>query len=87
MTGVQTCALPISLLAEAGPEDRAATLSAIYLTSYAGAAVPGFIAGQLSHSLGLFDIALGYGALAVVACAITVVRARDPRAHLRPAAA
>jgi hypothetical protein len=74
-----------SLLAEAGPHDRAATLSAIYLLSYAGAAVPGFVAGQVSHSLGLFGIALGYGALAVIACAITLARA--PRPHLATAPA
>lgn len=41
--------------------------------------MPGLIAGQLSRTLSLFDIAPGYGALAAVACVITLVSARDPR--------
>jgi len=67
------------LLAEGGPADRAGILAAIYLLSYTGAAVPNLIAGQLSRSLSLFDIALGYGALAAVAFVITLATARDPR--------
>jgi MFS family permease len=66
-----------ALLAAATPADRAGLLSAIYLISYGGAAVPGLIAGQLSRTLGLFDIALGYGALAALACLITLSAARD----------
>jgi MFS family permease len=68
-----------ALLGGAGPADRAGILSAIYLISYSGAAVPGLIAGQLSRSVGLFDIALGYGALAAIACVVTLVAAREPR--------
>src|SRR4051794_39224049 len=48
-----------ALLADAGPADRAGILATIYLLSYSGAAIPGLIAGQLSRTLGLFDIALG----------------------------
>jgi MFS family permease len=68
-----------ALLTHATAAERAGVLSAIYLISYGGAAIPGLIAGQLSHSLSLFDIALGYGALAALACAITLVAAREPR--------
>src|SRR4051795_2051357 len=68
-----------ALLAQATAAERAGVLSAIYLISYGGAAIPGLIAGQLSRSLSLFDIALGYGALAALACAITLVAAREPR--------
>jgi hypothetical protein len=68
-----------ALLAHATAAERAGVLSAIYLISYGGAAIPGLIAGQLSRSLSLFDIALGYGALAALACAITLVAAREPR--------
>jgi MFS family permease len=68
-----------ALLAEATAAERAGVLSAIYLISYGGAAIPGVIAGQLSRTLSLFDIALGYGALAALACAVTLVAARDPR--------
>jgi MFS family permease len=73
-----------ALLAHATPAERAGVLSAIYLISYGGAAIPGLIAGQLSRSLSLFDIALGYGALAAVACAVTLVAAREPRT-MKPA--
>src|SRR3954449_12114489 len=57
-----------ALLAEATAAQRAGVLSAIYLISYGGAAIPGLIAGELSRTLSLFDLALGYGALAGVAC-------------------
>jgi MFS family permease len=68
-----------ALLTGAGPADRAGILSAIYLISYGGAAIPGLIAGQLSRTLSLFDIALGYGALAAIACVVTLAAAREPR--------
>jgi MFS family permease len=68
-----------SLLAHARPAERAGVLSTIYLLAYAGAAVPGLIAGQLSRTFTLFDIALGYGALAAIACVITLAPARQPR--------
>jgi MFS family permease len=64
-----------ALLSEATPVDRAGVLSAIYLISYGGAAIPGLIAGQLSRSVGLFDIALGYGVLAALACVGTLALA------------
>src|SRR3954463_8292269 len=67
-----------ALLAEATAAERAGVLAAIYLISYGGAAIPGLIAGQLSRTLSLFDIALGYGALAALACAVTLVAARGP---------
>jgi MFS family permease len=67
-----------ALLAHAGPADRAGLLAAVYLISYGGAAVPGLIAGQLSHTLSLFTIAIGYGILAAIACAVTLTAARNP---------
>jgi MFS family permease len=73
-----------ALLAHATAAERAGVLSAIYLISYGGAAIPGLIAGQLSRSLSLFDIALGYGALAAVACAVTLVAPREPRTTKPP---
>jgi MFS family permease len=82
-----------ALLADAGPADRAGLLAAIYLISYSGAAIPGLIAGQLSHTLDLFTIAVGYGILAALACVITLAGARDPappplpEASTRPVAA
>jgi MFS family permease len=67
-----------ALLAHAGPADRAGLLAAVYLISYGGAAVPGLIAGQLSHTLSLFAIAIGYGILAAIACAVTLTAAGNP---------
>jgi len=68
-----------ALLAEGSAAERAGILSAIYLISYSGAAIPGLIAGQLSATLSLFQMAVGYGALAAIACAVTLAAARDPR--------
>lgn len=58
------------------PHDRAATMSAIFLICYAGAAVPSLVSGQLSHIFTLAQIALGYGAMAVVALVVTLVGGR-----------
>ena len=69
-----------ALLATASPGERAGLLSAIYLLSYSGAALPNFIAGQLSDSVNLFHIALGYGVLAGIACMITFITARSNHA-------
>ena len=78
-TGTTFAASMRALLSQASAAERAGVLSAIYLISYGGAAIPGLIAGQLSRSLSLFDIALGYGALAALACVITLAAARRPR--------
>lgn len=68
-----------SLLEDVSASQRAGVLSLIYATSYAGAAVPSFIAGQLSKFMGLFQIAICYGALAVVACCLVLLFARNPQ--------
>jgi MFS family permease len=68
-----------ALLTGANAAERAGILSSIYLISYGGAAIPGLIAGQLSHTLSLFDVALGYGALAALACVVTLVKAAPHR--------
>ncbi|MBM7808023.1 hypothetical protein JOD57_003860 [Geodermatophilus bullaregiensis] len=67
-----------ALLMRTGPADRAGLLAAVYLISYSGAAIPGLVAGQLSSSLDLFTIAVGYGGLAAVACVLTLATARNP---------
>ncbi|OYQ91270.1 hypothetical protein B9P90_28010 [Citrobacter freundii] len=67
-----------SLLAGTTTGERAGILSLIYATSYSGAAIPSLIAGQLSRTLSLFQIATGYGVLAAVACTITLLAARNP---------
>lgn len=67
-----------SLLAGITAQERAGVLSLIYATSYAGAAVPSFVAGQLSRFMDLFQIAVWYGVLALAACAAILAFARDP---------
>jgi hypothetical protein len=67
-----------ALLPVAAPAERAGLLSVVYLISYSGAAIPGLIAGQVSRTFSLFEIALGYGALAGLACIITPTAARNP---------
>ncbi len=68
-----------SLLVDITPQDRAGVLSLIYATSYTGAAVTSFIAGELSHFMNLFEIAISYGFLAVVGCVIVLLFARNPK--------
>jgi DHA1 family bicyclomycin/chloramphenicol resistance-like MFS transporter len=51
-------------------------LATVYLISYSGAAIPGLIAGRLTPTFTLIEIAAGYAALAVAACAVTVVASR-----------
>ncbi|MBY7997911.1 MFS transporter [Vibrio fluvialis] len=47
------------------PEERANVFAVIYSTSYAGAAIPTLISGQLSSHFSLLQIACGYGLLAL----------------------
>ncbi|MFM2483052.1 MFS transporter [Celerinatantimonas sp. YJH-8] len=68
-----------SLLVGVSTKERTGVLSLIYATSYTGAAVPNFIAGQMSHYMDLFHVALGYGFLAIFACVIVLIFAREPR--------
>jgi MFS family permease len=72
-----------SLLAETRPAERAGPLAVVYAISYCGAAIPALIAGQLARTLSLFHIALGYGALAAIACAVTSQPRRTPTANER----
>jgi len=67
-----------ALLAETKPAERAGLLAVVYAISYSGAAIPAVIAGQLARTLSLFHIALGYGALAAIACVITLAAAKNP---------
>lgn len=56
------------LMTVTSAQQRAGTLSTIYLVSYSAAAVPSLIAGQLSKSLNIDQLAIGYAALAILAC-------------------
>ncbi len=68
-----------SVLKDVTPQERAGVLSLIYATSYTGAAVPSLIAGELSHFTDMFHIAVFYATLAVLACVIILMFARNPR--------
>ena len=67
-----------ALLAHARQQERAGLLSTIYLISYSGAAIPGIVAGELTSTFDLFQIALGYAALGIVASTVAVLAARNP---------
>ncbi|MFL0358260.1 MFS transporter [Curtobacterium flaccumfaciens] len=62
-----------SILGEAAPADRAGLLATLYLISYAGAAGPGLVAGQFATFMATDQIAVGYGALVVVAVVVALV--------------
>jgi MFS family permease len=70
------------LLRAAHAHERAGTLATAYLMSYAGAAVPGLVAGRLAAVLDVQELAVGYAALATVCATIAIVVGR--RADARP---
>ncbi|WP_433296528.1 MFS transporter [Pseudonocardia sp. CA-142604] len=76
--GIAISAATRALLHGGTPADRAPIFSVIYLLSYSGATIPALIAGQLSNTFSLPQIALGYGGLALVATLFTVIAARNP---------
>jgi MFS family permease len=65
-----------ALLTQSQPEERAGLLSTIYLISYGGTAIPGMIAGELTSMVDLFQIAVGYAALGIVAAIAAMIAAR-----------
>jgi MFS family permease len=78
--GIAISAATRGLLHGSSLVDRAPIFSAIYLLCYSGAAIPALISGQLSNTFSLPQIALAYGALALIATLFTVLGARNPRA-------
>ncbi|HWL76504.1 MFS transporter [Microbacterium sp.] len=72
-----------AVLAHSRPQDRSGLLATIYLISYAGAAAPGLLAGRLANSMPVDQIALGYGALVLVASAAGIVAIRSSSAAPR----
>jgi predicted MFS family arabinose efflux permease len=76
MSGSMQALLPV-----AAPHERAGLLSLVYGTSYLGAAIPSLVAGQLSRTVSLFDITVGYALLACIASLVTLLTARNPVLH------
>lgn len=64
------------LVQTATAAERAGLLSAIFLISYTGAAVPGFLAGRLAGLLDTGQILIGYAGLAVLATAFVLITHR-----------
>jgi MFS family permease len=62
-------------------EDRAPIFAVVYLLSYSGATLPSLISGELSKTFSLPQIALGYGALALLAAVMTFAGAPDHQAR------
>ena len=78
--GIAISAATRGLLHGNRPIDRAPIFAVIYLLSYSGATIPSLISAQLSDVFSVPHIALGYGALAVLATLFTLIAARNPHA-------
>jgi len=76
--GIAVSAATRGLLHGSNLADRAPIFSVIYLLCYSSAAVPALISGELSNTFSLRQIALAYGALALIATLFTVLVARNP---------
>jgi hypothetical protein len=76
--GIAISAATRGLLYGSTLADRAPIFAVVYLLSYSGATIPSLISGQLSNTFSLPQIALGYGALALIATLFTVIAARNP---------
>jgi MFS family permease len=74
--GAATTGAMRALLTGAEAHTRAGLLSSVYLVSYAGAAVPGLIAGAFAASVDLTFIATGYAALVLAATTVAVLASR-----------
>ncbi|WIX83685.1 MFS transporter [Amycolatopsis carbonis] len=78
--GIAISSATRGLLEGSDVTDRAPIFTVVYILSYCGATIPALIAGRLSASLSLPQIALGYGGLALIATVFTVLAARNPHA-------
>jgi len=66
------------LLSGSLPADRAPIFAAIFLISYSGAAIASFVSGQVTRSVPLVDVTVGYGVLALLAALIVLPFAQNP---------
>lgn len=66
-----------ALLESTGIEERAGLLASLYFISYSGAAVPGMVAGRLASHFDLFEIALGYALLGIVASVVAMATIKN----------
>ena len=82
--GIAITAATRGLLHGSNLAERAPIFSAIYLLCYSSATIPALVSGEMSHAFSLPQIACGYGALALLATAFTILAARDPHPRARP---
>jgi sugar phosphate permease len=80
--GISISAAIRGLLYGSAPSERAPIFAVVYILSYMSATIPSLISAQLSHVYSLLQIAIGYGALALIAALVTVIAARNP--HTEP---
>lgn len=66
-----------ALLDSSAIEERAGLLASLYFISYSGAAIPGMVAGRLASHFDLFQIALGYALLGIVAAILAMATIRN----------
>lgn len=76
--GVAISASTRALLFGSTVTERAPIFSVIYVISYCASAIPSLLAGVLSNTFSLEQIAVGYGVLALLSTIVTVVAARNP---------
>jgi MFS family permease len=76
--GIAISAATRGLLFGSTLADRAPIFAVVYILCYSSATIPSLISGQLSNTLSLPQISLGYGALALIATLFTVIAARNP---------
>lgn len=77
-----------ALLSNAQAEETPGLLSTLYLIGYSGAAIPTLVAGELTKTFSLLQIAIGYAALGTAASVIAIVATRKasaPRASIADA--
>ena len=67
-----------SLLTNARPQERSGILATVYLVSYSSAAIPGLIAGALTHVLSLLHIALVMSAVTLLCSLFVLTFAKEP---------
>jgi len=69
-----------TLIGLAGPEERAALVSAIYVVAYVSFSIPAIMAGAIRTQAGLISTALGYSAIvAALAFVALIATARATR--------
>ncbi len=61
-----------TILGNISKEDRAGVLSTVFLISYSGAAIPNMFVGRLSGTTDICNVAVGYGILVLLCCALLI---------------